>query len=426
MFEQGGSNIFRRPTREQRRVVVTGIGAITPLGLNADTTWNALVNGQTGIGPITHFDSSAFEVQFAGEVKGFDATQYIDKKEIKKMDRFIHLSMASAAMALADAGLTIDETLSYRSGSIIGVGIGGLPGIEATHSTYLERGPSRISPFFIPQVIGNMASGQISIKYNLRGPNYSVTSACASGAHSLGESANYIRNGLCDVMISGGAEAAVCPLAIGGFSAMKALSTRNDQPGMASRPFDRDRDGFVLAEASAILILEEYEHAAKRGARIYGELTGYGLSSDAYHMTTPSAGGSGAAMAMKMALRDARINPEDVGYINAHGTSTPAGDEIETHAIHRVFHEHARRVWVSSTKSMTGHTLGAAGAIESAFSLLTLFKGIAPPTINLENPGEGCDLDYVPLVARDGHFKHVVNNSFGFGGTNATLVFSSI
>ncbi|MEK7355214.1 MAG: beta-ketoacyl-[acyl-carrier-protein] synthase II, partial [Bdellovibrionota bacterium] len=292
--------------------------------------------------------------------------------------------------------------------------------------TLMERGPSRISPFFIPQVISNLASGQISIKHGLRGPNYSVTSACASGAHSIGEATNYIRNGHCDVMFAGGAEAVVTPLTIGGFAAMKALSTRNEQPKMASRPWDKDRDGFVLAEAAAILVLEDYEHAARRGAKIYGEVSGYGATSDAYHMTNPAPGGSGGARAMAMTLRDAGLNPEQFQYINAHGTSTPVGDGLETAGIKTVFGAHAKKLWVSSTKSMTGHSLGAAGAIESVFSLLALKHNIAPPTINLENPSEDCDLDYVPHVAREGKFQNVLNNSFGFGGTNACLAFSKI
>jgi 3-oxoacyl-[acyl-carrier-protein] synthase II len=342
------------------------------------------------------------------------------------MDRFIQLSLAAAEMAIRDSGIEFDEATLLRTGAIVGVGIGGLPGIEATHKVLLERGPFRITPFFIPMVISNLAAGQITIKYGFKGPNYSVTSACATGAHSIGESAGYIRRGICDVMIAGGAESTVSPLAIGGFSAMRALSTRNEQPKMASRPFDKDRDGFVLSEGAGILVLEDYERAARRGARIYGEVSGYGVSSDAHHMTNPAPGGSGAALAIKMALQDAGLNPEEVQYVNAHGTSTPVGDELETQALHRVFGDHAKRLWVSSTKSMMGHSLGAAGAIESVFSICTLRENIAPPTINLENPSDGCDLDYVPATARDGKFANVLNNSFGFGGTNASLVFSRI
>jgi 3-oxoacyl-[acyl-carrier-protein] synthase II len=422
-------DIYSRETKPERRVVVTGMGMVTPLGLNVQDSWKAAISGQSGIGSITAFDSTAFEVHFAGEVKNFDPNLYIEKKEQKKMDRFIHLAMASAQMAIEDCGLKFGESeqrLGDRTGTLVGVGMGGLLGIEAQHKILLERGPSRISPFFIPMVITNLASGQISIKYGLRGPNYSVTSACASGANSIGEAANYIRRGLCDVMLAGGAEATVCPMAIGGFAAMRALSTRNEQPKMASRPFDRDRDGFVMSEAAAILVLEDYEHAARRGAKIYAEIAGYGTTSDAHHMTNPAPGGAGGAAAMRAALLDARVAPEQIGYINAHGTSTPVGDGLESQAIKSVFGDHAKKLWVSSTKSMMGHSLGAAGAVESVFSILALKEGIAPPTINLDKPSDDCDLDYVPHRARDGKFTHVVNNSFGFGGTNASLVFSKI
>lgn len=417
---------FERAPKTQRRVVVTGMAALTPVGLDLQSTWSNLVKGVSGIDNITQFDTSKHDVKFAGEIKGFDPAPYIDKKEQKKMDRFIHLSLAATAQAVADSGLQFDEQLGARSGCLFGVGMGGLPGIEVQHKTFLDRGPTRISPFFIPMVITNLASGQISIKYGLKGPNYSVTSACASGAHAIGESAAYIRDGRMDVMITGGAESVVCDMAIGGFASMRALSTRNDSPQTASRPFDKDRDGFVLAEAAAVLVLEDYERAVKRGAKIYGEVTGYGVSSDAYHMTNPAPGGAGGAEAMKMALNDASLNPEQVSYINAHGTSTPVGDGLETNAIKTVFGDHAKKLWVSSTKSMTGHALGAAGAIESVFSLMTLKENIAPPTINLENPSEDCDLDYVPKTARDGKFEHVLNNSFGFGGTNASLIFSKV
>ena len=421
-----GKTVFQRPERPERRVVVTGMGMVTPLGLNVAESWKNALAGVSGVDRITQFDPAGYDVTFAGEVKGFDPNPYVEKKEQKKMDRFIHLSMASAEMAIQDSGLKFEGALGERTGAIVGVGIGGLGGIETQHQVLLSRGPGRLSPFFIPMVITNMASGQISIKYGLKGPNYSVTSACASGAHSIGEATNYIRKGLCDVMLAGGAEAAVTPMAIGGFASMRALSTRNDQPKIASRPFDRDRDGFVLSEAAAILVLEDYEHAAKRGARIYGEVSGYGTTSDAFHMTNPAPGGTGGAGAMRLALTDAGVNPEQVQYINAHGTSTPVGDGLETQAIKTVFGDHAKKLWVSSTKSMTGHSLGAAGAIESVFSLMALSSNIAPPTINLENPSDDCDLDYVPLRARDGKFQNVVNNSFGFGGTNASLVFSKI
>lgn len=423
-----GQSVFIREARPQRRVVVTGLGLITPLGKSVAENWDNLTNGRSGIGPITLFDPSLFAARIAGEIKDFDPLSIIDKKEIKKMDRFIVFSMEATRQALEDSGLEIesDELLKARSGALIGVGIGGLPDIERQAAILREKGPSRISPFFIPAVITNMASGHITIKYGLRGPNFSVTSACASGAHSIGEAAQYIRDGHCDMMVAGGCEAAVTPLAIAGFGSMKALSTRNDQPELASRPFDKDRDGFVLSEGAGTLILEDYEHASRRGATIYGEVTGYGFSSDAYHMTNPSPGGDGAALSMKLAIKDAGIKPEDVGYANAHGTSTPAGDGVETAAMKTVFGSHAQKLWVSSTKSMTGHTLGAAGAIESIYSLLALKHQVAPPTINLENPSEDCDLDYVPLSARDGDFKHVLNNSFGFGGTNASLVFSQL
>lgn len=419
-------DIYRRPAREQKRVVITGIGLVSPLGNSLHDTWNGLIKAQSGISAITQFDSSQHDVRFAGEVKNFDSSLYIEKKEQKKMDRFIHFAMGCAEMAIQDSGLTLNEQIQERTGAIVGVGIGGLGAIENNFSIYKERGPSRITPFFIPMCITNMASGNITIKYGLKGPNYSVTSACSSGAHSIGEAAQYIRNGICDVMLAGGSEAAITPLAVGGFAAMKALSTRNDQPQMASRPFDRNRDGFVIAEASAILVLEEYEHAAKRGAKIYAEVSGYGASSDAYHMTNPAPGGLGAAQAMKLALSDSGLNPEEIQYINAHGTSTPAGDGIETQAIHNVFKSHAKNLWVSSTKSMTGHSLGAAGAIESAFAAMSLHTSIVPPTINLENPSDDCDLDYVPHTAREKKLQHVINNSFGFGGTNACLVLSKI
>jgi 3-oxoacyl-[acyl-carrier-protein] synthase II len=410
----------------ERRVVITGMGMVTPLGLNLEDSWKNAIAGQSGIDRITQFDPAAFDVHFAGEIKNFDPSPYIEKKEQKKMDRFIHLSIASAQMAVQDSGLSFDETLAARSGCLVGVGIGGLGAIENQHKVMLERGPSRITPFFIPMVITNMAAGNITIRYGLKGPNYSVTSACASGAHSIGEATNYIRRGISDVMLAGGAESAVCPMAIGGFAAMKALSTRNDQPKMASRPFDRDRDGFVLAEGAAILVLEDYEHAARRGAKIYAEVVGYGASSDAFHMTNPAPGGAGGARAMSLALEDGQLNPEQVQYINAHGTSTPAGDGLETQGVKSVFGDHARKLWMSSTKSMMGHSLGAAGAIESVFAVMALKSNIAPPTINLENPSDDCDLDYVPHKARDGKFTHVLNNSFGFGGTNASLIFAKI
>lgn len=419
-------NRFERSSKKQRRVVVTGMGVVSPLGLNTETTWQNLLNGKSGIDKITKFNPEGFDCQIAGEVKGFNPDIYIHKKEQKKMDLFIQYAMAATEMALVDSKLNPEALKTPRAGVIVGTGIGGLPGIEATDGVLRERGPSRITPFFIPMVISNLSSGQIAIKYGAQGVNFCVVSACATGAHSIGEAAKYIRDGICDVMIAGGTESTISPLAIGGFSAMKAMSTRNSQPTMASRPFDKDRDGFVMGEGGAVLILEDWEYAEKRGARILAEVTGYGVSCDAYHMTNPSPGGEGAARAMGMALQDAGLRPNQIGYINAHGTSTPVGDEIETQAIKRVFSDHSKKLLVSSSKSMTGHLLGAAGALESVFCILTLKDQIAPPTINLENPSDGCDLDYVPMHARDGKFDHVLNNSFGFGGTNCSVIFSRI
>lgn len=417
---------LERPAKAQRRVVVTGLGVVSPLGLTAEETWSNALKGKSGIAPITKFDTTGFDVTFAGEVKGFTPDLFIEKKEQKKMDEFIHYAMACTKMALADAKLEMTEDVAARTGCIIGVGMGGLPFIEEQYDKLKEKGPGRLSPFFIPAVIANLASGQVSIAWGLKGVNYSVTSACATGAHSVGEATAYIRDGRCDVMVAGGCEATVCKLGIGGFAAMRALSTRNDAPEKASRPWDKDRDGFVLGEGGAVLILESLEHAEKRGARIYAEVAGYGVSSDGYHMTSPSPDGSGAAASMIAALKDASLNPTDINYINAHGTSTPVGDKIETEAVKRLMGADAKKVWVSSTKSMTGHLLGAAGAIESAFCVLAVANGIVPPTINLENPDEGCDLDYVPHKARDGKITHALNNSFGFGGTNASLIFSKL
>lgn len=417
---------FTRPQKENRRVVVTGIGIVSPLGLNLKDSWSNAINAKSGIGLIQSFETENFTTKIAGEVKDFDAEKFIHKKELKKMDRFIHLTMAATDEAMKDSGFTITESNSQRAGCIMGVGMGGLPMIETQHSNLLNRGPSRVSPFFIPGSISNLAPGHIAMKYKLQGPNYVTTSACASSAHSIGEAFNYIRSGRCDMMVTGGSEAAVSEMAIAGFSSMKALSTRNDQPTLASRPFDKDRDGFVMAEGAATLVLEDYEVAYKRGAKIYGEILGYGSSCDAYHMTNPSPGGMGASLSMNAALEDAGVDYNKVDYINAHGTSTPVGDTIETDAIKRVFKDHSEKIWVSSTKSMTGHTLGAAGGIESVFSLMALHKNCVPPTINLDNPSEGCDLDYVPGAAREKEIRHVLNNSFGFGGTNATLVFGKV
>jgi 3-oxoacyl-[acyl-carrier-protein] synthase II len=420
------TNIFVRPSKPQRRVVVTGMGLITPLGLNLSDSWKGLINGQSGIGRITHFDASAYDAQIAGEIKGFNPDEYIAKKEQKKMDRFIQLSLGATKMALQDSGLQIAEPDQGRVGTIVGVGMGGLPFIENQYDILKERGPSRVSPFFIPSVITNMASGQISMMHGLKGPNYCTTSACASGAHAIGEAVDFIRSGRCDAMVAGGSEAVVSKMAIAGFSSMRALSTRNDQPEAASRPWDRDRDGFVLSEGCGMLVLEDYEYASQRGARIYAEVCGYGTSSDAYHMTSPSPGGVGASASMNYCLQDAGVRPDQVDYINAHGTSTPAGDELETEAVKRVFGDHAKKIWVSSTKSMIGHTLGAAGAVESVICIQALRTSQVPPTINLDNPSEDCDLDYVPKTAREKKLNYVLNNSFGFGGTNCSLLFGRI
>ncbi len=419
-------HLQKHAPRAFRRVVVTGIGAVTPLGLSVDETWKNALAGKSGIAPVTRFNVEAYDVKFAGEVKGFNADLFVPKKEQKKMDLFIQYSQAATKMAMEMSGLQITPENAEMGGVFIGSGMGGLPIIESEYQKVLEKGPGRISPFFIPAAITNLASGQVSIQYGMKGPNYSITSACATGAHSVGEAYNYIRMGTCDYMVAGGTESTVCPLGLGGFAAMRALSTRNDAPEKASRPFDKDRDGFVLAEGAAILVLESLEHAQKRGAKILCEVTGYGASSDAYHMTNPAPNGEGGARAMKMALKDASLTPNDIQYINAHGTSTPIGDELETAGIKSVFGDHSKKLWVSSTKSMTGHTLGAAGAIESAFCIMALKDQIVPPTINLENPSEGCDLDYVANKARDGKFTHVMNNSFGFGGTNACLIFSKL
>nr|BFD59630.1 beta-ketoacyl-ACP synthase II [Bdellovibrio sp. CKG001]BFD63009.1 beta-ketoacyl-ACP synthase II [Bdellovibrio sp. HM001] len=415
---------FERPSIPQRRVVVTGVGAVTPLGNTIEESWSAAKRGQSGIAKITKFDTTGFDVTFAGEVKGFNTDQYIEKKEQKKMDEFIHYSIAASKMAVEMAKLELTEEVKNQTGVIIGVGIGGLANIEETAIKMKERGPGRISPFFIPSVITNLAAGQVTIAMGLKGPNYSVTSACASGVHSIGDAVRYIRDGVTDVMLAGGAESTICGLAVGGFASMRALSTRNDAPEKASRPWDKDRDGFVLAEGAAVLCIESLEHAVKRGANILCEITGYGVSSDAYHMTSPAPEGAGGYAAMSMALKDSGLKAEDINYINAHGTSTPVGDGLETAAIKRLLGDHAKKVWVSSTKSMMGHALGAAGAIESAFCVMAIRDQIAPPTINLENPSEDCDLDYVPHEARKGTINHVINNSFGFGGTNASMIFS--
>jgi 3-oxoacyl-[acyl-carrier-protein] synthase II len=407
----------------KRRVVVTGLGAVTPLGVDVWSSWQAVIEGRSGVGYITQFDTTLFPVKIAAEVKNFDPTNYIEPKEVKKMDRFIHFAIAATQMALEDSGLKITPENSERIGIVVGAGMGGLPGIEYYHRVLLEKGWKRVSPFFVPMVIINLAAGQISMKYNIKGPNLAVTTACATGNHSIGESFRMIQYGDADVMIAGGAEAVISPIAVAGFSAMRALSTRNDEPQKASRPFDIDRDGFVMGEGAGIIVLEELSHAIKRGAKIYAELVGYGMTSDAYHITAPAPEGEGGARCMKKALNDANIHPEEIDYINAHGTSTKQGDELESQAIKTVFGQHAYKLCISSTKSMTGHLLGAAGGVETIFTILSIYNDLIPPTINLDNPDPECDLDYVPHKMRKKEVKCAMTNSFGFGGTNATLVF---
>ena len=408
-----------------RRVVVTGVGVVSPLGTGNAKNWEALVAGKSGIAPITRFDASDLPVKIAGEVKDFVAEDFIDKKEIKKMDLFIQYSLAAAQFAMEDSGLVINEENAERVGVLVGAGLGGLPAIERYHTALAEGGYKKISPFFIPMLIINLAPGHISIKYGAKGPNLSSVSACATGTHSIGDAYHMIKRGDADAMIAGGTESTVTPLGIGGFAVMKALSTHADA-ATASRPFDRDRDGFVLSEGAGIVVLEEYEAAKSRGAKIYGEVVGYGLSADAYHLTTPAPGGEGAARCIKMALSTAKVNPEQVDYINAHGTSTHFNDLYETMAIHSVFGSHAAKLMVSSTKSMTGHLLGAAGGIEAIFSLMAMQNSVVPPTINYDNPDPECNLDYVPNTARDAKVEYAMSNSFGFGGTNASLLFKKV
>ena len=408
---------------DKRRVVVTGVGMITPLGIGVEQSWNGLLAGRSGIGKITQFDAANFPTRIAGEVAGFNPEDYIEPKEIKKMDRFIHFALAAAQMAMNDSGLKITDENAERAGVIVGSGIGGLRSIEHYHSVLLEKGPRRITPFFIPMLVVNLASGQISIRFGAKGPNSAVVTACATGSHAIGDAFKIIQRGDADAMIAGGTEAVITPLGIGGFNAMKALSTRNDEPEKASRPFDMDRDGFIMGEGAGIMILESLETALERGAGIYAEIAGYGMAADAYHITAPSPNGEGAARCMKMALKDAGVDPSVVNYINAHGTSTKAGDEIETYAIKTVFGEYAYKIPVSSTKSMTGHLLGAAGGVESVISILSIKDDIIPPTINLDTPDPECDLDYVPKQARRTTVNYALSNSFGFGGTNACLLF---
>ncbi|GAA4862715.1 beta-ketoacyl-ACP synthase II [Luteimonas vadosa] len=407
----------------KRRVVITGLGILSPLGNDLASSWDGIVSGRSGIGPITHFDASGFATRIAGEVKDFDPTAWIAPKDVKKMDPFVHYGVAASMMAIADAGLEIAEADAERIGVAIGAGIGGLKGIEETTIKYSEGGARKISPFYVPSTIINMIAGQVSIMTGAKGPNIAAVTACTTSTHNIGLAMRMIQHGDADVMVAGGAEFATTPTSVGGFCAMKALSTRNDEPEKASRPWDEGRDGFVMGDGAGILVLEEYERAKARGARIYAELAGFGMSGDAYHMTAPSVSGEGAARCMVNALRDAGIDADAVGYINAHGTSTPAGDLAETMAVKAALGGHAGRTMVSSTKSMTGHLLGAAGGVEAVFTAMAMHAGVIPPTINLDNPSEGCDLDYVPHTAREAKVDVALSNSFGFGGTNGTLVF---
>lgn len=405
-----------------RRVVVTGLGQISPLGIGTKATWEGLVAGRSGVGPITKFDAEGYSVRIAAEVKGFDPALWLDHKEIKKFDGFIHYAVAAADMALEQSGLVIDEANANRVGVVIGSGIGGFPMIEENHEKLLHRGPKKVSPFFIPGSIINMCSGLVSIRTGAKGPNMATCTACATSAHSIADAMLYIRHGYADAIIAGGSEAVITPMPVAGFSSMRALSTRNDDPERASRPWDKDRDGFVIGEGAGIVILEEYEHARKRGAPILAEALGFGMSADAYHISAPAEDGGGAIRAMQAALDDAGLNPEDVDYVNAHGTSTPAGDAVETIALKGVFGDHAKKLMISSTKSMTGHLLGAAGGLEFAISVMAVAEGIVPPTINLDEPDPGNDLDYVPHTARQAPVKIALTNSFGFGGTNGCLL----
>jgi 3-oxoacyl-[acyl-carrier-protein] synthase II len=407
---------------DRRRVVVTGVGLVSPLGVGTDATWQALLAGESGIGPITRFDTSDFTCRIAGEVKGFEPERWMEKKEVKKMDLFIHYALAASQMALQDSGFEVTEENADRVGVVIGSGIGGFPMIERTHSTLLERGPNRISPFFIPGVIVNLAAGQVSIRTGARGPNTAPCTACTTGLHAVGDAFRLIQHDYADAAIAGGTEGSITPIAVGGFGVMGALSTRNDEPERASRPWDKDRDGFVIGEGAGILLLEELEAARRRGAPVYAEIVGYGMSGDAYHMAAPHPEGRGAAAVMRNALADAGLTPESVDYINAHGTSTPLGDLAEVLAVKQVFAEHAKQLAMSSTKSSTGHLLGAAGGLECGLLALAVRDQVYPPTLNLEEPGEGCDLDFVPHEARREPLEIALTNSFGFGGTNGALL----
>ena len=410
-----------------RKVAVTGLGIVSPLGCSVDTVWNRLMNGESGIGPITYFDTTLFDAKIGGQVKEFDVDAFIPKKEQRRMDPFCHYGIAAAKMAVSDAGLEMEKEDPWRVGVMVSSGIGGLQVVEVQCNNFLQRGPSRFSPFMIPQMITNILSGRIAIEHGMKGPNFCVVSACASATHSIGESLRIIQSGDADIMLSGGAEAPICVLSVGGFCAMRALSTRNDDPTRASRPFDKDRDGFVCAEGAGVLVLEEMEHARARGAKIYCELAGYGRTCDAYHITAPDEGAEAAAKGISLAVADAGMNPDQVEYINAHGTSTPLNDKGETLAIKKALGETAaRKTMVGSTKSMTGHLLGAAGAVEAIFCSMALKKGQIPATINLENPDPACDLDYVPNTAREVPIKTALSNSLGFGGHNATVAFKAV
>lgn len=410
----------------KRRVVVTGLGVISPVGNSVEVAWDNMLAGKSGIAPITNFDISDFSVRFGGEVRDFDVSDYIPTKDARRMGTFIHYGIAAACQAIKDSGIEITEANASRAGVAIGSGIGGLHGIENAYHAYLDGGPRKISPFFVPGNIINMIAGNLSIMYGLKGPNIAIVTACTTSTHNIGMAARTIAYGDADIMVAGGAEMTTCPTGIGGFASARALSTRNDDPAAASRPWDQDRDGFVLSDGAGIVVLEEYQQAVARGANIYAEVSGFGMSGDAFHMTQPSEGGEGPAQCMDAALADAGLNHADVDYINAHGTSTPAGDIAETLAIKRSFGEQAAKVAISSTKSMTGHLLGAAGGIEAVFTLLAIRDQVAPPTINLENPDPQCDLDYVPNTAREMKVSVAISNSFGFGGTNGTLVFSRL
>jgi 3-oxoacyl-[acyl-carrier-protein] synthase II len=411
---------------QKRRVVITGLGCVSPIGNTVAAAWEALIAGTSGIATITRFDASAFSTRFAGEVKGFQIDEYIPAKEARHMDTFIHYGMAAGMQAMQDCGIEVTEANSDRIGVIVGSGIGGLPMIEETHAELTSRGPRRISPFFVPASIINMISGHLSIKYGLRGPNLAIVTACTTGLHCIGAAGRLIEYGDADVMIAGGAESTISPLGLGGFASARALSARNDDPATASRPWDRDRDGFVLGEGAGVMVLEEYEHAKARGAHIYAELLGFGMSADAHHMTAPLEDGDGARRCMMSAMNNAGINPDDVSYVNAHGTSTPLGDVAETIAIKRALGDHAKNIVVNSTKSMTGHLLGGAGGLEAVFTALAVKRQISPPTINIFNQDPACDLDYCANMAREMPIKIAVKNSFGFGGTNGTLIFGKI